>query len=76
MALKAVGSSPTIHPTFLIKKRCYSFRLFIYAQLNTGLSPSGKALDFDSSIRRFKSCQANHVVANFAKFVTTFLLTS
>lgn len=36
VALDVVGSSPTIHPS-----------TFIYI----GLSPSGKALDFDSSIR-------------------------
>ena len=27
----------------------------------TGLSPRGKASDFDSDIRRFKSCQPSHI---------------
>ena len=50
MALEAVGSNPTIHPILL-----YSNKI-IYI----GVSPSGKALDFDSSIRRFKSCHPSH----------------
>ena len=28
--------------------------------IDDGLSPSGKAPDFDSGIRRFKSCQPSH----------------
>ena len=45
MALEAVGSSPTTHPT-----------ISQIGDENVGVSPSGKALDFDSSIRKFKSC--------------------
>lgn len=40
VALDVVGSNPTTHPTFPL----------------VGVSPSGKARDFDSRIRRFKSC--------------------
>ena len=40
MALEVVGSNPTSHPTIFI----------------IGVSPSGKARDFDSRIRRFESC--------------------
>ncbi len=41
VVLVVVGSSPIIHPASLMR---------------VGHSPSGKALDFDSSIRRFESC--------------------
>ena len=40
MALEAESSNLSTHPTFF----------------NIGVSPSGKARDFDSRIRRFKSC--------------------
>ena len=40
MVLEVAGSIPVSRPTIAI----------------VGVSPSGKALDFDSSIRRFKSC--------------------
>ena len=60
MALEAVGSNPIIHPiesgvretsdpAFLIS--------FAVRRRYIGLSPSGKAPDFDSDIRRFESCQ-------------------
>ena len=42
MALEVVGSTPTTHPTNNLKP--------------FGVSPSGKARDFDSRIRKFKSC--------------------
>ena len=45
--LEVVGSSPTFHPTYL--------------KLNIGVSPRGKARDFDSLIRRFKSCHPSHL---------------
>ncbi len=38
-----VGSNPTIHPIF-------------YNLINVGVSPSGKAMDSDSIMRRFESC--------------------
>ena len=44
MALEAVGSNPIIHPTFPIYNICISVKFYI------GLSPSGKARDFDSLI--------------------------
>ena len=54
MALEAVGSSPITHPIFSSRFRQEAF--FIVPEVNTGMSPSGKAPDFDSGIRRFESC--------------------
>ncbi len=53
MALEAVGSNPTTHPT----RVCQRWQTLIF---NIGLSPSGKAQDFDSCIRAFKSRQPSH----------------
>lgn len=39
--------------------RLHLFAQKITIELHTGRSPSGKALDFDSSIRRFDPCPAN-----------------
>ena len=39
-----VGSNPTTHP------------IFYFNTDNVGVSPSGKATDSDSVIRRFESC--------------------
>ena len=52
MALEAVGSNPTIHPIFT-KTACVRYSGFDYrmrAIHYTGVSPSGKATDFDSVI--------------------------
>jgi hypothetical protein len=46
VALEAMGSNPIIHPI-----KCSYF----------GMSPSGKAPDFDSGIRRFESCHPSHI---------------
>ena len=46
VALDAVGSIPTIHPSFLLLPLLRGV---------IGASPSGKARDFDSRIRRFES---------------------
>ena len=54
VALDVVGSSPTIHPS-----------TFIYI----GLSPSGKALDFDSSMRWFESSQPSQKIKIDCKFL-------
>ena len=54
MALKTEGSSPFTHPI---------------PSLGTdhiGMSPSGKAPDFDSGTRRFESCHPSHVGARRA----------
>ena len=45
--LEVVGSSPTFHPTII--------------KLNIGVQPSGKAIDFDSIIRRFESCHPSQL---------------
>lgn len=45
VALKIEGSNPFIHPIS-----------FLCSGANIGMSPSGKAPDFDSGIRRFESC--------------------
>ena len=47
MAQEVVGSNPTTHPILL-------FTAYY------GVSPSGKAPDFDSGTRRFKSCHPSH----------------
>ena len=36
-----------------------------------GVSPSGKALDFDSSIRRFKSCHPSQSLKNLIWFISS-----
>ena len=36
---------------------------------NVGVSPSGKAPDFDSGIRRFKSCHPSH--KNLIRFISS-----
>ena len=46
------GSNPLIHPIFFISLG--------------GASPSGKARDFDSRIRRFKSCRPSHFFMPFS----------
>ena len=58
VALKAGGSNPLIHPIFYVPApRKRSVCIISPEGGHTGLSPSGKAPDFDSGIRRFKSCQ-------------------
>ena len=60
MALEAVGSNPIIHPTESGVRETSdpAFLLsFAVRRRYFGLSPSGKAPDFDSDIRRFESCQ-------------------
>lgn len=56
VVLGVVGSSPITHP--IMQKRIQTtveFAFFI------GLSPSGKAKDFDSFIRWFESSQPNQL---------------
>ena len=45
MALEVLGSTPSTHPTFSLQDAG-----------SVGVSPSGKARDFDSRIRRFEPC--------------------
>ena len=52
MALKIEGSSPFTHPIFP--------RAGAWHTPDIGMSPSGKAPDFDSGIRRFESCHPSH----------------
>ena len=52
MALEAEGSNPSTHPIFII----------------VGVSPSGKARDFDSRTRRFKSCHPSQMDSHFCEF--------
>ena len=56
MAQEVVGSSPTTHPILL-------FTAYY------GVSPSGKAPDFDSGTRRFKSCHPSHFCDPLAQLV-------
>ena len=37
-------------------------RVSVSGQHFIGMSPSGKAPDFDSGIRRFKSCHPSHMI--------------
>lgn len=53
VALKIEGSNPFIHPIFF-------FSPDSLGGVNIGMSPSGKAPDFDSGIRRFESCHPSH----------------
>jgi len=46
VVLVVVGSNPIVHP----------FNNKNVEVNNIGVSPSGKASDFDSDMRRFKSC--------------------
>ena len=62
VALEAVGSSPTSHPTEKADPGCYAARFPLF--LFSGLSPSGKARDFDSRMRGFESRHPNQPVAN------------
>ena len=60
MALEAVGSNPIIHPIESgVRETSDPVFLLSFAvrRRYNGLSPSGKAPDFDSDIRRFESCQ-------------------
>ena len=58
--------------------RCQGFEsllaqyLEIYDSKIFGVSPSGKAVDFDSAIRRFESCHPSYI--KFYNLITTFLL--
>ena len=63
MALEAEGSSPFTHP---ILKR---MARFVACRYNIEVSPSGKARDFDSRIRRFKSCHLcqKKLLENFSR---------
>ena len=55
VALEAEGSNPFIHPILVSSVKCpCSLAAYI------GMSPSGKAPDFDSGIRRFESCHPSH----------------
>ena len=56
MALEVVGSSPTAHP-------------IINYIVEIGVSPSGKARDFDSFMRRFESCIPSHINDSLAQSV-------
>ena len=70
MALEAVGSNPTTHPIYF--KRSPEMR-WLYGAKNGGVSPSGKAQDFDSCIRRFKSCHPSHLLSNLAQALACFV---
>ena len=51
-------------------KLILTFLFFLYntqallIKSHIGMSPSGKALDFDSSMRRFESCHPSHLIIN------------
>ena len=68
MALKIEGSSPFTHPIQKIRSR-----LSPTWESHNGMSPSGKAPDFDSGIRRFESCHPSQVGAKSALLRLYFL---
>ena len=53
MALEAKGSNPFTHPIRAVVDRRLP---------SLGVSPSGKARDFDFRTRRFKSCHPCHFI--------------
>ena len=60
MALEADGSNPSIHPSCMAENQARTvprrfWLLFTLACIYGGMSPSGKARDFDSRIRGFES---------------------
>ena len=62
MALEAQGSNPCIH-LFVREYHLVVFANFFLSKVTIGPSPSGKAQDFDSCIRGFKSRQPSLEVA-------------
>ena len=58
VALDVVGSSPTILPFLLFKAELLRLKVCCVMRRATcdGVSPSNKARDFDSRIRRFEPC--------------------
>ena len=68
MALEAQGSSPCIHPAETVKPWLGGFKYFelVFAsRTGSGLSPSGKAQDFDSciSLVRIQLAQLENLVS-------------
>ena len=67
MALEAKGSNPFTHPCNndgLVRVRVYIVTMCLTTIMNaesTGVSPSGKAQDFDSCIRQFESGYPSHL---------------
>ena len=64
VALEAVGSNPTSHPTKKANSKEFAFSISSRRKhgVFAGLSPSGKARDFDSRIRGFESRQPNQKI--------------
>ena len=62
VALEAEGSNPFIHPILSPQPRLYgeAWSFSRVAARSIGMSPSGKATDFDSVTRRFESCHPSH----------------
>ena len=71
MALEVKGSTPFIHPIFTDT----GYGLSAVSPLNIiEVSPSGKARDFDSRIRRFESCHLSQSRTSTRKFRVEVLL--
>ena len=68
MALEVVSSTLTTHPI----KKAFKLLKSLFSISFIGLSPSGKATDFDSVTRGFESRQPSHK-HRFLKSVLFFL---
>ena len=60
VALEAEGSNPFIHPILFQASPPARLEISVPAAY-IGMSPSGKATDFDSVMRRFESCHPSHM---------------
>ncbi len=72
MALEADSSNLSIHPIYYLlevfKARAVAYVLPIWlssVRKDNGMSPSGKAKDFDSFIRGFESRHPSQIIAGF-----------
>ena len=76
MALEAVGSNPTIHPTLYtrtatVRAEVFSGLTIVFSVCHDGMSPRGKAKDFDSFIRGFESRHPSQIFTGMFRSYTT-----
>ena len=71
MALEADGSNPSIHPTLITKTSVVRAELvsglaLMFLVYYDGMSPRGKAKDFDSFIRGFESRHPSQIFPGYS----------